>query len=203
MVNYVCHRNDRSTLRGGTMLLVRHDDHYLVPFSNLRQMGGQLSSWRSMYVSSRKKYVCTLPDIDRNPPVSKPYFQFREVGLQIIYQKCWMLRRCYQSIVISILGQFYVAGRRWNVVHIQTEDYRRYYSPLRQSNPHELTGIGGHLKRPRHKGAGVQLRGDYFHLVLREFKETLDPYGNKSFSHMNKNCATEPLLDKISFVLFK
>ena len=95
MVNYVCHRNDRSTLRGGTMLLVRHDDHYLVPFSNLRQMGGQLSSWRSMYVSSRKKYVCTLPDIDRNPPVSKPYFQFREVGLQIFYQKCWMLRRCY------------------------------------------------------------------------------------------------------------
>ena len=58
-----------------------------------------------------------------------------------------MLRRCYWSSVVSILGQFYVAGRRWNVVHIQTEEYLSGYK-------HEGTGKGGSLKGS-HKGAGV------------------------------------------------
>ena len=39
MANYVCHRNDRPTQGGGTMILVRRGiDHYSVPVSNLRQM---------------------------------------------------------------------------------------------------------------------------------------------------------------------
>ena len=101
-------------------------------------------------MSSRKEYDFTLLDINRNPSISETYFQFRQVGLQIFDQKCRMLRRCYKSSVVRILGQFYVAGRRWNVVHKQTYEYRRDYSLLRYSSPHEVTGRGG-----SHKGAGV------------------------------------------------
>ena len=39
LANYVCHRNDRPTQDGGTMILVRRGiEHYSVPVSNLRQM---------------------------------------------------------------------------------------------------------------------------------------------------------------------
>jgi Exonuclease III len=39
LANYVCHRNDRPTQDGGTMILVRRGiDHYSVPVSNLQQM---------------------------------------------------------------------------------------------------------------------------------------------------------------------
>ena len=39
MANLVCHRNDRPTQGGGTMIFVRRGtDNYSVPVSNLRQM---------------------------------------------------------------------------------------------------------------------------------------------------------------------
>ena len=39
MANYFCHRNNRPTQGGGTMILVRRGiDHYSVPVANLRQM---------------------------------------------------------------------------------------------------------------------------------------------------------------------
>ena len=81
------------------------------------------------------------------------------MGLQILDQNCRTHRRCYQSSVISIVSQLYVAGSRWNVVYIQTEEYRRDYSPLHYSSPHEATGRGGSLKGS-HKGAGVYVRSD-------------------------------------------
>jgi hypothetical protein len=39
MANYVCHRKDRPTQGGETVILVRRGiDHYSVPVSNLQQM---------------------------------------------------------------------------------------------------------------------------------------------------------------------
>ena len=66
-------------------------DPEIFDFFNLLNLVAKEPEWpRGRNASSREEYSCTLIDIDGNPPVSEPYFQFRQVGLQIFDQKCRM-----------------------------------------------------------------------------------------------------------------
>ena len=80
-------RLGKSPIRGYLQIL-----EFFFP-SHLFSEKPEWARWRN--VSSRQEYGYTLPDIDRNPPVSDPYFKIRQMSRQVFDQKCRLPKSRY------------------------------------------------------------------------------------------------------------
>ena len=83
------------------------DDPQIFDFFNPLNLVSKKPEWlRCRNASSCEEHSYTLADIADSPPVLEPCLQFCQIYLQIFEQKCRLLRCCYQSSIIYILGQF-------------------------------------------------------------------------------------------------